>query len=81
MSRIGRVWSDASSLAMGTVLEIGGVDVEGAAWLRKENDATHINVAELEAVNRGINLALKWNSKKLNLLTDSVTVYGWLATQ
>ena len=52
------IWTDASSVAMGVVVEVGNVIVEDACWLRKATDCLHINVAELEAVGRGINLAL-----------------------
>ena len=72
------VWTDASSLAMGVVLEIAGNVVEDNAWLRKKGDVLHINVAELEAVSRGINLALAWDCKEIEVLTDSKTVVAWL---
>jgi len=52
------VWTDASSLGIGVVLDVGGRIVEDASWLRKEADHSHINVAELEAVAKGINLAI-----------------------
>ena len=61
---------------LGVVLQKDGVVVEDAAWLRKKEDNTHINVAELEAVVKGVNLALKWNIRRLQ--TDSTTVFGWL---
>lgn len=38
---------------------------EDATWLRK-NDYNHINVAELDAVLKGINLAIKWGQKYRN---------------
>ena len=76
--RWGRVWCDASSLALGLVLEIGDVVVEDAAWLRKPADAGHINVADLEAVLKGVNLALKWGLKSFQVMTDSSTVVCWL---
>lgn len=72
------VWCDASSIAMGVLLEVDGQGVEDAAWLRKKDDCSHINVAELEAVLKGINMALKWGLKDISLLTDSVTVRGWV---
>ena len=74
----GRVWCDASSLALGAVLEIGDKVVEDMAWLRKPTDATHINVAELDAVIRGINMAVKWGLKVVEVMTDSATVLSWL---
>ncbi len=54
--------------------------VEDAAWLRKKHDSTHINVAELEAIIRGINLATQWNLTKLEVVTDSATAYGWMTS-
>ena len=71
------LWVDASSLAIGVVLRVNGLTVEDGSWLR-ESDSTHINMAELEAVIRGLNVALSWNMTKLQLKTDSSTVYRWL---
>lgn len=51
------VWVDAGSLALGVAIEIGGYIVEDASWLRKE-DSCHINLAELDAAIKGLNLAL-----------------------
>lgn len=73
-----KVWCDASSLAVGVVIEMSGKVVEDASWLRKKDDGAHINVAELDAVLKGINLALKWDVKSMVLYTDSATVNGWL---
>ena len=72
------VWCDASNLALGVLLEIGGVDVEDGAWLRKKDDFNHINVAELDAIMKGVNLAVKWNVQNLTIRTDSATVYSWV---
>ena len=74
----GVVWCDASSIATGVVLEIGGVVAEDAAWLRKKNDVSHINVAELDATIKGVNLALKWGLRDICIKTDSATVFAWL---
>jgi ribonuclease HI len=74
----GRLWCDASSLAVGVALEIDGDIVEDGCWLRKEEDASHINLAELDAVVRGLSLATKWNVTELEIMTDSATVYGWM---
>ena len=71
------VWVDASSLALGAVLVNGHV-VEDGTWLRHD-DASHINMAELDAVVKGMNLAIMWNMKKLHLCTDSLTVYHWIS--
>jgi len=72
------VWVDASSLALGVVIEVDGCVVEDASWLRAE-DASHINMAELDAVIKGINMAIMWNVKRLHLKTDSATVYHWIS--
>ncbi|XP_029636193.1 uncharacterized protein LOC115211658 [Octopus sinensis] len=77
-SKSGIVWCDASSIAIGVVLEVGGVMVEDAAWLRKTDDCNHINVAELDAVLKGVNLALKWGLHTIEIRTDSATVLGWV---
>ena len=73
-----RVWVDASSLALGVVIEVDGSVIEDASWLRKD-DATHINIAELDAVVKGLNLALAWNMKEVDLMTDSATVHRWIS--
>jgi len=80
MSRKCTIWCDASSIAIGCVLQIGDHVIEDGSWLRQENDCAHISIAELEAIMKGINLALKWNVKKLLIVTDSVVVHGWLAS-
>lgn len=71
------VWVDASSLAMGAAIEVDGDIIEDACWLRK-NECTHINLAELDVVIRGLNLAVAWKMKNLTLMTDSQTVFHWL---
>ena len=72
------VWTDASSLAMGVAIEVDGAVMEDATWLRKKSDHLHINVSELEAVGRGINLAIMWGFKAFTIATDSRTVLSWL---
>ena len=72
------VWCDASSIATAVVLKSGSDVLEDAAWLRKKNDCAHINVAELEAVVKGLNLGLKWGFGRIKIMTDSATVYSWL---
>ncbi|KFD62362.1 hypothetical protein M514_25485 [Trichuris suis] len=69
-----RLWVDASALAIGAALEVDGSIVEDAAWLRP-NDACHINMAEVDAAIKGLNLALSWNVKTVELMTDSSTVF------
>ena len=72
------VWCDASSLALGVLLEVNGRTVEDAAWLRKKEDCNHINVSELEAVLKGVNMALKWDFNVVKVMTDSAAVYNWV---
>ena len=79
-SNSGVIWCDASSLALCVLLEINCIIVEDAAWLRKKDDFNHIDVAELEAVLKCFNLALKWNLTVKELKTDSATVLGWINT-
>lgn len=49
-----------------------------ACWLCPENDVQHINVAELGAVLKGVNVALQWKAIELHLFTDSVCDHGWV---
>lgn len=72
------VWADASKIAVGVALEVDGDVVEDAAWLRPPDDLSHINRAELDAIVKGISMALKWGKRKLTVKTDSSTCYGWL---
>ncbi|GFO30150.1 Pol polyprotein [Plakobranchus ocellatus] len=74
----GVVWCDASNLALGVVIDIGGVTAEDATWLRKKDDYNHINVAELESALKGMNLGMQWGLKQIVLMSDSEVVSGWL---
>ena len=69
------MWVDASSLAIGVLLEKNRAAIEEAYWLRPTNDAAHINLAELNVVMKGINLALQWKV----IHTDSLCVYHWIS--
>lgn len=72
-----KVWVDASSLAIGVVVEADGFTIEDASWLRTD-DASHINMAELDSVVKGLNVALAWGFRNVELLTDSATVHRWI---
>ena len=74
----GEVWTDASDLATGVVLEINSIVAEDGTWMRKKDDYNHINVAELEAVLKGINMCVNWGLKDIVVHTVSATVQGWL---
>ena len=73
-----RIWSVTVTLTVGACIEVKGKIVEDGAWLRKEGERSHINVAELEAVLKGLNLALRWHFKQIELVTDSATIFGWV---
>ena len=47
-----KVLVDASSLAIGALIQVEETTVEDATWLRKETSDIHINMAELDAVIR-----------------------------
>ena len=72
------VWIDASSLATGVVVESGELLIEDACWLRLAHEDKHINLAELDAMLRGINQALQWKATVLHLKTDSACVHRWV---
>ena len=71
------VWVDASMLALGMVIEVDGEVVEDGCWLRP-GDGTHINLAELDAALKGVNMAILWGARRIRLMTDSRTVFHWI---
>ena len=75
------VFCDSLNTAVGVLLEADGKPVEDRAWLHSTGDKHHINVAELDAVIKGLLLAVDWKLKKLTLATDSKTVHGWVTAQ
>ena len=58
------IWVDASSIAIGVALEVDGCIVEDASWLLT-SDIAHINMSELDAVVKGVNLGLAWGFSKM----------------
>lgn len=46
--------------------------------MHPDDDSQHINLAKLDVVVKGINLALKWQVKVLHLKIDSLCMYYWL---
>ena len=73
------VWIDASSLTTGVVVKSNGAVAEDATWLWPVCEGKHINLAELDAVLRGINLALQLKVKTIHLWTDSTCVHCWIS--
>ena len=69
---------DASSLATSMVLEKCGDILEDACWLHLTNNIQNINLAELDTMVKGLNLALQWQTRTVHLHTDSLCVYHWL---
>ena len=72
------VWTDASSL--GVALTVDGDTVEDGSWLCEKDDFAHINLAELDAVVKGLNLAIRWGFWRFTIVVDSATVVGWLCS-
>lgn len=73
-----RVWVDASSIALSVAIEINRSFVEDASWLRKD-ESSYINMVELDAVIKWLNLTLAWRVKKVEVLTDPSTVQRWIS--
>ena len=71
-NRVVTVETDASSVGIGGVLEVDGLVIENASWLRKEVEHSHINVAKLESVGK-VNLAIAWEFKTFTLTIYSLT--------
>ncbi|KAK4314260.1 hypothetical protein Pmani_014414 [Petrolisthes manimaculis] len=72
------VWVDASSVALGVAVEVNDDIVEDACYLRQDESA-HINMAEMDAALKGLNLAVAWGMTHISLMTDSVTVHRWIS--
>ena len=73
------IWLDVSSLATGVSLVCNGAVVEDACWLRLAKDSQHINLAELDVIIKGVNLAILWKTTTLHLFTDSACVHKWIS--
>ena len=72
------VWVDASSLTLGVARAVDEFIVKDTCWLRPENDSRHINLAELDATLKGVNLALQWQARVLHTVTDSACMHQWV---
>ena len=73
-----KAWCDASSLAIATVLSQDDKVIEDGRWLGNKFDKRHINVAELEASLKALDMAIRWHIKKVRIMTNLKTVAGWL---
>lgn len=61
------------------LLECGGTVVEDTCLLRPEKDSQHINLAELDAIIKRVNLAILWKVIILHLFTDPACVHKWVS--
>lgn len=78
MSEKVEVWCDISSITKTVCIEIEGRVAEDAAGLSEKNDFNHINVAKLDVVIKGVNMALKLGLKDREVHRDSVTDLRWI---
>ena len=74
------IWCDGSKIAYGVALERVDEIIEDGAWLRKADDGTHINLTELNAVIKGVNLSIKWGAKNVAIMTNSAAVHSWISS-
>mgnify|MGYP003417316483 FL=1 len=72
------VYTDASSIALAVYVEQSGKCLEDAAWLRKSGDVRHINVAELDALIKGIAMVIEWRFSDVIIKCDSTSVVAWV---
>ena len=75
----GTVWVDASSLATSVAVEYDGAIIEDANWLRPVHSVKYMHLGELDAVLRGVNLALHWRANVIHLRMDSACVHRWIS--
>jgi ribonuclease HI len=82
------VFTDASSYAIGVVIQDEqGHTLEDAMWLRKvfktksgkPSAVQHINIAELEGIERGIKRAIDMGYSKIRLFSDNEAVVSWVS--
>ena len=71
----GRAWRSGR---IGVALESNGAIIEDTSWLRK-GEANSINMAELDVVAEGLNLAIAWGMKRIEIVTDSAIVHQWIS--
>lgn len=55
---------------------VNGNIVEDDCWLR-QNECLHVNLAEVDAVLRGVNPPVTWKMERQLLMTNSKTVFYW----
>ena len=66
-------------MATGVAIEYDRTIIEDASWLWLVHADKHINLAEIDAVLRGVNLALHWRASVIHQQTDSAYVHRWIS--
>ena len=74
------IWCDASKIAFGITLEKRSKWIEDGSWLRKLDDGAHINLAELNAVIKRVNVDMKWGAMDIVIKTDFAVVHAWMSS-
>ena len=46
--------------------------------VKTKEDGAYINIAELDALLKGLNMALKWQCRIISICCDSVSVCKWV---
>ena len=46
---------------------------------KRLTDSAHINLVELNAVAKKVNMAMKWSARDIAIMTDSASVYSWMS--
>ena len=72
------VWVDASSVVLYVAVEVNDDIMEDICYLQPDESA-HINMAEMDAALKGLNLAVAWDMTRIRLMTDSVTIHRWIS--
>ena len=83
------LYTDASNVGLGACLYFGKTKVEDVSWLRKSGDKRPIDIVELEAVLKGLNLVVSYwralkitGQKKLRIAVDNTpTMYQLMRKQ
>ena len=80
-SYIDDIMVDVTKISTKEVVEhLKGFGLIGCDMVEKKNDYNHINVAELDAVLKSINLAIKWGLREIEIRTDSAMVLSWVTS-
>lgn len=75
------VYGLMQALLLLDVIDNDDTVVENACWLLPAKDSQHINLMELYAIIKGINLAILWKKTTLYLFTDSACVHKSIREQ